>query len=346
MASSLIVKTLTGTKTSNTPIWMMRQAGRYLPEYRAVRESQDSFISFCLNSEKASEVTLQPINRFGFDAAIVFSDILMVPWALAREVIFIPGTGPKLKPLSPETKLDKKLLDQIEDRLAPISTTLKFVRSRLTDDRALIGFAGAPWTVITYMIEGGSSRDFVKSRQWLWSHPKEFEILLDYISQATISFLALQAQAGADILMLFDSWANAVPAEKREKITIAPTRHIVKTLRQQGYKQPIIGFPKGIGEGIIAYVEEAEIDALAIDHMTDPRWVDKVLPKKFPVQGNLDPLSLLAGGSEMLNSIDYILDSFRDRPHIFNLGHGVTPPTPISNVEQMVQRVRKSDNVI
>ena len=192
------------------------------------------------------------------------------------------------------------------------------------------------------MIEGGSSRDFAETRQWLWLNPKEFEALFDYMTQATINFLTIQAKAGADVLMLFDSWASAVPAEYRDQFIIAPVRKIVRALREQGNKQPIIGFPKGIGEGIIAYSEKAEIDVIAIDHMTDAAWVDNVLPQNMPVQGNLDPLSLLAGGSKMMNSIDYILDSFKDRPHIFNLGHGITPPTPVSNVEQMVQRVRKS----
>ena len=342
MTSSVFMNTLAGEKPTQTPIWMMRQAGRYLAEYRAVRQNQKDFISFCLNSEKACEVTLQPIERFDFDAAIIFSDILIVPWALDRNVHFIPGTGPKLTPLSSDTDLDDTLLDKVEDRLAPVGRAIELTRSKLAADKALIGFAGAPWTVITYMIEGGSSRDFAETRQWLWSYPKEFEALLDYVTQATISFLTMQAKAGADVLMLFDSWASAVPAERRDQIVIAPVRRIVRALREQGVKQPIIGFPKGIGEGIIAYADEAEIDALAIDHMTDAVWVDSVLPKNMPVQGNLDPLSLLVGGSQMIKSIDHILDSFRDRPHIFNLGHGITPPTPISSVEQMVQRVRKS----
>ena len=259
-----------------------------------------------------------------------------------QDVHFIPGTGPKLKPLSSDTNLDDKLLDKVGKRLAPVGRAIELTKSKLAADKALIGFAGAPWTIITYMIEGGSSRDFTQTKKWLWSYPNKFEALLNYVTQATISFLTVQAKAGADVLMLFDSWASAVPAERRDQIVIAPVRRIVRTLRHHGIKQPIIGFPKGIGEGIIAYADEAEIDALAIDHMTDVEWVDSVLSKNMPVQGNLDPLSLLVGGSQMIKSIDHILDSFRDRPHIFNLGHGITPPTPISSVEQMVQRVRKS----
>ena len=346
MTPPLILQTLSGVNASSTPIWMMRQAGRYLSEYREMRRRQKDFISFCLDPEKACEVTLQPISRFDFDAAIIFSDILMVPWALNRHVRFIPKIGPKLEPISPNTKLDIELLDEIDDRLAPVGKAIGMVRFKLAREKAVIGFAGAPWTVITYMIEGGSSRDFALSRQYLWSHTKEFEALLDYITEATIKFLFLQAKSGADVLMIFDSWANVVPAEKREEVVIAPVRRIVNALRDKKCQQPIIGFPKGIGEGIIAYANEAEVDALAIDQMTDPKWVDSILPKRMPVQGNLDPLSLLVGGSEMTQSIDYILDCFANRPHIFNLGHGITPPTPISSVEQMVQRVRGSDHGI
>ena len=342
MTSSPLMKTLAGNKPQRPPLWMMRQAGRYLAEYRAVRKEQKDFISFCLNPEKACEVTLQPIQRFDFDAAIIFSDILMVPWALDRNVNFIPNIGPKLTPWTADMPLNDALLDKIDTRLTPVGKAVELTRSKLAAEKALIGFAGAPWTVITYMIEGGSSRDFADTRQWLWSHSKEFEALLDYVTEATIHFLMVQARAGADVLMLFDSWASAVPAERRKQIVIAPVRRIIGALRKQGIKQPIIGFPKGIGEGIISYAEEAKIDALAIDHMTDVAWVNKILPKNMPVQGNLDPLSLLVGGSEMRKSIDHILDSFKDRPHIFNLGHGITPPTPICNVEQMVQWVRKS----
>jgi uroporphyrinogen decarboxylase len=343
MSSSVFLETLSGKRNSKTPLWMMRQAGRYLPEYRRIRETQSDFISFCLNPEKACEVTLQPISRFGFDAAIIFSDILMVPWALDRNVRFIPGTGPKLDRLMPEDALDFTKLDLIEDRLSPVGSALSMTRAKLDADKALIGFAGAPWTVITYIIEGGSSRDFVATRQWLWSHPKEFDRLLDYITEATIKFLTVQARSGADALMLFDSWASAVPASMRKKIVIAPIVKIITALRAEGIDLPIIGFPKGIGEGIIEYAEESDVNALAIDHMTDPIWVNDVVSKTMPIQGNLDPLSLISGGGEMLQSIDNILEAFQDRPHIFNLGHGITPPTPISNVEAMVARVRGSN---
>jgi len=264
----------------------------------------------------------------------------MVPWALDRNVRFITGEGPKLDPLSAENTLDFKLLDNIEDKLAPVGQAVSMTRQKLDEHTALIGFAGAPWTVITYMIEGGSSRDFAETRQWLWSHPAEFERLLDFTTEATVKFLEIQARAGADVLMLFDSWASAVPAAHRQKIVISPIHKIITALRNRGYQQPVIGFPKGIGEGIIAYVEQTGIDALAIDHMTDPVWVNQNIPKHIPVQGNLDPLSLIKGGEMMISAIDKILDAFEDRPHIFNLGHGITPPTPVAHVEQMVSRVR------
>ncbi len=346
MTIPLLLETLSGRNTSETPIWLMRQAGRYLAEYREMRKNQEDFISFCLDSEKACEVTLQPINRFNFDAAIIFSDILLVPWALGRNVRFISGSGPKMDPLTPNTHLKDASLDKIESLLAPVGKTVKLTRSKLAREKALIAFSGAPWTVITYMIEGGSSRDFNGAKQWLWSYPKEFAGLLDYVTQATSRFLALQAKMGADVLMLFDSWASIVPAEKREEIIIKPIYKIINDLRQQGFEQPIIGFPKGIGEGVIAYTNETGIDALAIDHTTDPRWIDSVLPKNMPVQGNLDPLSLLGSKPEMLKSVDYILESFKNRPHIFNLGHGITPATPIASLENMVKRVKAINNGI
>lgn len=340
MTSSLFLNTINGQIYDKRPLWMMRQAGRYLAEYKAVRASEPDFISFCLNPEKACEVTLQPINRFAFDAAIIFSDILMVPWALERNVRFITGTGPKLDPLEPSDMVNTALLGEVQKRTAPVGTAIELTRAKLAKEIALIGFAGAPWTVITYMIEGGSSRDFALARQWMWSHPKAFEALLELVTDATVEFLAVQAKAGADALMLFDSWASAVPAHMRDAVVIKPARTIVERLRAQGFNQPIIGFPKGIGEGLIAYADASGVDAVAIDHMTDLLWAHKNLPKGMPIQGNLDPLSLISGGELMDGAIDAILDAIQDRPHIFNLGHGITPQTPVENVERMVARVR------
>ncbi|NBT41859.1 MAG: uroporphyrinogen decarboxylase [Alphaproteobacteria bacterium] len=324
MTDNLFIETVNGHKQNKTPIWMMRQAGRYLAEYRAVRATQKDFISFCLNPEQASAVTLQPIARYGFDAAIIFSDILMVPWALERNVRFQPNIGPLLDPLDKPSVISDDLVDSLSE-----------------PQTALIGFAGAPWTIITYMAEGGSSRDFAKARGWAWQYPKEMDGLLDSLIESTTAFLSLQAEAGADALMLFDSWASAVPAAQRHWLVIEPARKIVTGLREKGHFQPIIGFPKGIGEGLIAYVEHSSVNAVGLDHGVDPVWVDQNLPKNFPVQGNLDPLSLLQAGPDMFKDIDHILDAFASRPHIFNLGHGITPPTPIENVQLMLDHVRQ-----
>ena len=343
MTDNIFLKTINGHKQERTPVWMMRQAGRYLAEYRAVRSTQKDFISFCLNPEQASAVTLQPINRYTFDAAIIFSDILMVPWALEQNVQFKPNIGPVLDPLDIPTQLDQTLIDDLPNKLAPVGDAIRLTKANLSPETALIGFAGAPWTIMTYMAEGGSSRDFTKTRGWAWQYRKEVDALLECLIESTISFLNLQAEAGVDVLMLFDSWASAVPASQRKWLVIDPARKIVDELRKRGHKQPIIGFPKGIGEGLISYVDQSAVDAVGLDHGVDPVWVDRNLPKNFPVQGNLDPLSLLQAGPEMVRDINHILDAFASRPHIFNLGHGITPPTPIEHVQIMLDKVRQRE---
>ena len=341
MTKNLFLDTINGDKQTRTPVWLMRQAGRYLAEYRTVRATQKDFISFCLNPEQASAVSLQPIARYGFDAAIIFSDILLVPWALGRNVRFEPDIGPLLDPLDIPGSLDKKLIDDIPNKLAPVFEAIRLTKANLSTKTALIGFAGAPWTIMTYMVEGGSSRDFAKTREWAWQYRKEVDALLESLILSTISFLTLQAEAGADALMLFDSWAGVVPAAQRQWLVIDPTKKIIEGLRNKGHKQPVIGFPKGIGEGLISYVEQSAVHAVGLDHGVDPKWVDRNLPKNFPVQGNLDPLSLLQAGPEMEKDIDHILDAFALRPHIFNLGHGITPATPIENVQLMLDQVRQ-----
>ena len=340
MAENLFLKTLNGHKQSKTPIWIMRQAGRYLEEYRQIRATQTDFISFCLNPEQASTVTLQPITRYGFDAAIIFSDILMVPWALQRNVRFIPNVGPLLDPMDKPKAIKQNLINDVPHKLAAVGEALRLTKLNLPTGTALIGFAGAPWTVMTYMAEGSSSRDFAISREWAWKYPKQVDALLGSLIESTISFLSLQASAGADALMLFDSWASAVPAAQRDWLVIRPAKFIIEGLRKNGHQQPVIGFPKGIGEGLIKYVEQSSVDAVGLDHAVDPVWVDRNLPRNFPVQGNLDPLSLLQAGPEMFKDIDHILDAFANRPHIFNLGHGITPPTSTKNVQSMLDHVR------
>jgi len=341
MNDKLFLNTLSGAKSEKTPLWMMRQAGRYLAEYRAVRSSQKDFISFCLNPEKASEVTIQPITRFGFDAAIIFSDILMIPWAMNRNVRFKTGVGPLLDPMERPSDIEDDVLRDLSSKLQPVGKAISLTRAALPDKTALIGFAGAPWTLITYMAEGGSSRDFAKARLWAWQDKTALDGLLEILIDATVQFLTIQAKAGAEALMLFDSWAGAVPASQRDWLVIKPARNIVEKLCQNGVDLPVIGFPKGIGEGLIAYAHEAGVTAVGLDHGVDPAWANTYLPKAMPVQGNLDPLSLISGGEAMTADIDHILDCFADRPHIFNLGHGITPATPVDHVQQMIDRVRQ-----
>jgi len=340
MKKNLFLTTIAGIKTAETPVWMMRQAGRYLTEYREVRSHQPDFISFCLNPEKASEVTIQPITRFSMDAAIIFSDILLIPWALDRGVHFKSGLGPILKPMELPTDFNQSLIQDITKRLDPVAEAIKKTRYHLNNETSLIGFAGAPWTVITYMAEGKSSRDFTKARKWAWQNPKLMDILMESLILATVEFLTMQAEAGADALMLFDSWASIVPASQRNWLVIEPTKKIISSLREKKVSQPVIGFPRGFGDGLIQYANETGINALAIDQGVDPAWAHKNIPLEMPIQGNLDPLSLLSDGKQMMYDIDKIMDAFKDRPHVFNLGHGVTPETPVENVQLMVEHIR------
>ncbi len=341
MTDKLFLTTLNGIKSLQTPIWVMRQAGRYLEEYRAIRATQKDFISFCLNPQQASTVTLQPITRYNMDAAIIFSDILMVPWAMGLNVRFEPGIGPLLDAVEEPDMIKAGCLSNLTDKLAPVGEALEITKLSLPTETSLIGFAGAPWTLITYIAEGGSSRDFTKARLWAWQDAKKLDGLLEILTDATISFLSLQATAGAECLMIFDSWASAVPAAHRDWLITQPINTIIKGVRKNGHQQPIIGFPKGLGDGLIHYAEESGIDAIGLDHGVDPGWAGRNLPKNLPVQGNLDPLSLISAGKEMLRDIDYILESFHDRPHIFNLGHGITPSTPVENVQIMIDHIRK-----
>ena len=335
-----LLETLSGQALTPPPIWVMRQAGRYLKEYRAVRATTTDFVSFCLTPEKACEVTLQPISRFGFDAAIIFSDILMIPWALDRNLRFVTGEGPKLDPLETAGSLSDHSLDGLEVKWAPIAEAISKTRQALPGDTALIGFSGAPWTLITYMAEGGSSRDFATCRDWLWSDRAGMEKLTEQLIHAIIRFLAMQAKAGADVLMLFDSWAGAVPASHRKSMVSGPAQKIISGLRALNINQPVIYFPKQIGEGLVEFTNEVDCQAVAIDHNTDMKWAAKTLPSHMVLQGNLDPLALLSAGEEMERAVSEILSACAGRPHIFNLGHGITPPTPPANLSKLISLVR------
>lgn len=334
-----ILKVLAGEALDRPPVWLMRQAGRYLPEYRQVRSTAKNFIDFCLTPDKATEVTLQPIRRFGFDGSILFADILLIPMTLGKNVWFVAGEGPKLDPLAADDIASLEIGD-VEGILGPVGQTVANLSVALPDETTLIGFAGSPWTVATYMIEGGGSKDRWNSRRLYWEHPAAMERLLDLIADATIRYLVMQANAGAEVLKLFDSWAEGLPPPMFEDVVIRPTRRIVEGLRAAGITCPIIGFPKGAGPNYVAYAKQTGVTALALDHGLNTQWALDNLPENMPLQGQLDPAVLRAGGDALDREIERIISAFRGRPHIFNLGHGITPDVPIDHVEQLVRKVR------
>ncbi len=331
---------LNGRKTDKTPVWIMRQAGRYLPEYRQIRQKADDFISFCLSPEQACEVTLQPIRRYGFDAAIIFSDILLVPHIMGHPVSFVTGKGPILKPVESYAALNRLDEQAFRAQLQPVAEAVRRTKLQLPETTALIGFSGAPWTLMTYLTEGGSSRDFTKARAWLWERPGDSEALLSHLCDYICMFLSLQAEAGADVLMLFDSWAGAVPASRRQDIITEQHNRIIRQLRTSGITLPVISFPKGLGEGLVDYADRADIQGLGLDHYTDRRWAAQNIRKDIVLQGNLDPLCLVAGGDQLKREVDDIMQKFSGRGHIFNLGHGVVPQTPPENLARLVEMIR------
>jgi uroporphyrinogen decarboxylase len=334
----LLLETLRGTNASERPIWLMRQAGRYLPEYRALRAERGGFLALVYDSEAAAEITLQPIRRFGFDGAILFSDILIVPYAMGQDLEFLAGEGPRLSP----TLVDHALgsLHAVPARLAPIYETVAKVRAGLGAGRTLLGFAGSPWTVATYMVAGEGSRDQHAARSLAYRDPGAFQAIIDAITAVTIEYLAGQVSAGAEAVQLFDSWAGSLAPSEFERWVIAPNAAIVTALRQRFPQLPVIGFPKGAGEKLPAYARETGVDALGLDETIDPVWAAKVLPAGLPVQGNIDPLLLEAGGAALEVQAHRILEAFADRPHVFNLGHGIGQHTPIEHVEQLLGIVR------
>ena len=314
----------------------MRQAGRYLPEYRALRESAPDFISFCLNPEMAAEATLQPMRRFPFSAAIVFADILLLPGALGQQVWFEAGEGPKLGPLPQVAALEGEL-GNCEGRLAAVGETLKRVRKALEPERALIGFAGAPWTVATYMIEGGSS-DRTGARVFAYEQPDRLDALLEVLSEATARYLIMQARAGAQVLKLFESWAEGLPEDLFERLVIGPHRAIVEKVRAAGVDAPFIGFPRGAGALVETYAAAVPVEAVALDTQASAELGRRV-QKIRAIQGALDPLLLRAGGPALDRRVDQLLEQWGGGPYIFNLGHGILPDTPIAHVEQVLKRV-------
>ena len=337
-----ILDVLNHQPRSPPPIWLMRQAGRYLPEYRALREKAGDFLTLCFTPDLAAEVTLQPVRRFGFDAAILFSDILVIPHALGQAVRFAAGEGPQLDPIADRQTLMRLRLELDHGVLAPVYETIRRVKASLAPDVALLGFCGAPWTVASYMIAGHGTPDQQPARMFAYGDPEAFAGLIDKLVDASAAYLVRQLQAGVDAVQIFDTWAGVLPAEEFARWCIGPAQRIVAKVRSQVPDAKVIGFPRGAGAGLLRYVEDVPVDAVGLDWMADPAFVRDQIQWRVPVQGNLDPLALLAGGSALDQGVDNILAAFSERPFIFNLGHGILPQTPIAHVEQMIARVRRS----
>lgn len=328
---------------AQTPIWLMRQAGRYLPEYRQVRAKAGSFLGLCFNPELAAEVTLQPIRRFGFDAAILFSDILVVPHALGQKLTFEPGEGPRLAPtITSGAAMDKLATDVDITLLAPVFETIARVRAELPAQVALLGFCGAPWTVATYMVAGIGTADQAPARFFAYRDPEGFERLIDLLVRASIDYLVAQFHAGADAVQLFDTWAGVLGPQEFDRWCTKPAARIVAGLRQRVPGARVIGFPRGAGTSLVGYAESVPFDAIGLDWMINRKFARDEIQTRKPVQGNLDPMALLAGGAGLDREVDAVLESFSEKPFIFNLGHGILPETPIAHVERMVARVRRS----
>ena len=334
----LLLDTLRGKVTERPPVWLMRQAGRYLPEYRALRAEKGGFLELVYDSEAAAEITLQPVRRFGFDGAILFSDILIVPYAMGQGLAFLAGEGPRLSPRLIDAALGA--LEAVPERLLPIYRTVALVRDQLGPETTLLGFAGSPWTVATYMVAGEGSRDQHVTRALAYRDPAAFQAIVDAIVAVTIEYLGGQIEAGAEAVQLFDSWAGSLAPDEFERWVVAPNAAIADAVRSRHPRVPVIGFPKGAGAKLPAYARETAVDAVGLDETLDPVWAMHALPPGLPVQGNLDPLLLLAGGTALEQRARYICDVFAGRPQVFNLGHGIDKETPIVHVEQLLAVVR------
>ncbi len=339
-ATKPFLRALGGEALPRPPIWLMRQAGRYLPEYRELRATAPSFLDFCYNPTHAAEVTLQPIRRFGFDAAILFSDILVVPDALGQKVSFETGEGPRLDPISGPDDFARLRQSLDMTRLAPVLDTIRLVKSALPAETALIGFCGAPWTVATYMIAGRGTPDQAPARLFAYRQRDLFETLMARLVDASADYLTAQLRAGVDAVQIFDSWAGVLPIVEYERWCVRPIQEIVAKVRAAIPAAKIIAFPRGGGAQLLEVAALPGIAAIGLDTSVDPAWAARALPKGLPAQGNLDPLALLAGGAALDAAVDRILEAFSGRPHIFNLGHGILPPTPIEHVERLLKRVR------
>jgi uroporphyrinogen decarboxylase len=336
-----ILRALAGEALPVPPVWMMRQAGRYLPEYRATRAQAGSFLDLCYTPELAAEVTLQPIRRYGFDAAILFADILLLPQALGADLWFVTGEGPRLSTITGADDLAKlKPIEEIHETLAPVYETVSILKRALPAETALIGFAGAPWTVATYMIAGRGTKDQGPARQLMYSDPETFDALIDLLTEATAEYLISQIEAGAEVVKLFDSWAGALPGNMFEKYAIAPARRIIERVHAVDPGVPVIGFPRQAGEKVIPFIQATNVAGCGIDTSVDPRWAAQNLQSLTCVQGNLDPMLLVTGGDALVRNVKETAEAFAEGPYIFNLGHGITPEADPANVDVMLKALR------
>jgi uroporphyrinogen decarboxylase len=335
-----LLEVLDGRAQSPPPVWMMRQAGRYLPEYRAMRAKAGGFLDLCFTPSFAAEVTLQPIRRFGFDAAILFSDILVVPHALGRTVRFEVGEGPRLEPLADAAALGTVQAEPDATVFAPVYEAVREVKRQLAPNIALLGFCGAPWTVATYMVAGQGTPDQAPARLLAYREPEAFARLIDILTQASIGYLVGQLRAGADAVQIFDTWAGVLPPREFARWCIAPVARIVDGVRTQVPNARIIGFPRGASASLETYIDQVAVNAVSIDWISEPRMIRDKIQSRVAVQGNLDPLALIAGGDALDRAVDDVLENYANGRLIFNLGHGIQPETPIAHVEQMLTRIR------
>lgn len=335
-----LLEVLRGEKTPHVPFWFMRQAGRYLPEYRTLRKNAGSFLDLVYTPDFAIDVTLQPIRRYAMDAAILFSDILVIPHALGQSVTFEEGRGPVLEPLDPAAPLKNLVRDNIHETLAPIYQTIKGVRAELPDETALIGFAGAPWTVATYMVEGGGSPDHARTKTFAYKDPEGFQALINTLIDASVDYLLAQIDAGAEVIQIFDTWAGSLPESAQRRWCIDPLKKITTRLRQAHPDIPVIAFPRGAGPLYVEYARASGVNCVGTDTALSPGWAAKNIQPLAVVQGNLDPRLLVVGGEAMKNEARNILRALKGGGHIFNLGHGIVPETPPEHVEELSDLVR------
>ncbi len=341
MATKKLMRALAGEVQTVPPVWLMRQAGRYLPEYRATREKAGDFLTLCYTPDLAAEVTLQPIRRYGFDAAILFADILLVPQALGADLWFVTGEGPRLSTVTSAAEIAAlKPADAVHETLAPVYETVRILTRELPTETALIGFAGAPWTVATYMIAGRGTPDQGPAHALREGDPAAFDALIERLTDATIEYLGAQIEAGAEVVKLFDSWAGSLPGDAFERYAVEPARAIIAALKARYPHVPVIAFPREAGEGYVGFARATGADCVAVDNSVGAAWAAEHVQKDGCVQGNLDPRHMVTGGQALIDETRAIVAAFSGGPHIFNLGHGITPDVDPDNVHVMLKAIR------